>query len=376
MSKNGKGGGTTETTQSTSYAPWISGAQQAALGIALGQNLPFLQAPAYSHAGFNPDQMRAFDMARGMALDYGGSNSRTPVPSPGSYRMTAASANPGFGGSASMQAAQAGPARAGSVQLGARDFEPFMSPYLDSVADTTIDAMRRERDNNRAAIGARSAASGGFGGSGAAIEGALNDRNFTSEAGRMVAQLRQQGFDTATANALANTNLRQQTELQNAGFEQQALQANADRQQQANSTNAGYQQQALQSNADRRQQSNLFNAGNEQEARMANIDNMLRSLGLSDQMMDSDLARRLAVLNALMGAGNMQQDDMQTQLGRPYEALARLYGFIPPVYDVSSVGTQPNNSPGFMQQLLGAGSFLAGQGGLSGLFGGPGNLLT
>lgn len=215
-----------------------------------------------------------------------------------------------------------------------------MSPYKSTVIDTTLNNMRRERDNNNASVSAQAAARGAFGGSGEALGIAQNNRNFASDAGQLSAQLMDQGFNAAQGLASANADRRQQTELSNAGFTQQT-----------NLSNAANQQQA-----------NLQNAMWEMEAGRNNMDNAYRMLNLEDQFKNSDLQRQMTLINALLGTGASQQNDMQDQLNAPYEALARLFQFVPQQYDVTQVGTQPDNSPSLFQQLLGAGLAIGGMG--------------
>ncbi len=323
----GKGSGTTETTQQTEYAPWINQAQQGAFGMALAQNLPdLMRSGQYSHAGFNMDQQKGFDLVRDAVGDY----------SRGGRTMVPASAYSQGMRPSTMDAATSQAAQAGQVQLGPTEFEAFMSPYKSTVIDTTLNNMRRERDNNNASVSAQAAARGAFGGSGEALGIAQNNRNFASDAGQLSAQLMDQGFNTAQGLASANADRRQQTELSNAGFEQQTNLANAQNEQQANLQNALWQM----------------------EAGRNNMDNAYRLLNLEDQFKNTDLQRQMQLINALLGTGAFQQNDMQDQLNAPYEALARLFQYVPQQYDVFQTGTSPDNSPNPLAQILGIGGKL------------------
>ena len=145
-----------------------------------------------------------------------------------------------------------------------------------------------------------------------------------------------QGFNTAQGLASANADRRQQTELSNAGFEQQTNLANAQNEQQANLQNALW----------------------EMEAGRNNMDNAYRLLNLEDQFKNTDLQRQMQLINALLGTGAFQQNDMQDQLNAPYEALARLFQYVPQQFDFTSVKTEPDNSPSLFQQLIGVGGKL------------------
>jgi len=325
------GGGTTETTQQTQYAPWISQAQQSALGMALAQNLPDLsRSGQYSHAGFNMDQQKGFDLVRDAVGDY----------SRGGRTMVPASAYSQGMRPSTMDAATSQAAQAGQVQLDPNEYEAFFSPYKSTVIDTALNNMRRERDNNNASVSAQAAARGAFGGSGEALGIAQNNRNFASDAGQLSAQLMDQGFNAAQALASGNADRRQQTELSNAGFTQQT-----------NLSNAANQQQA-----------NLQNAMWEMEAGRNNMDNAYRMLNLEDQFKNTDLQRQMQLINALLGTGAFQQNDMQDQLNAPYDALARLFQYVPQIYESTTTGTQPDNSPSLFQQLMGAGLAIGGMG--------------
>lgn len=321
------GGGTQQTTQETSYAPWISGAQQGALGIALGQNLANLRAPGYSHAGLNLDQQKSYDLFRGIVNDVE-SGGRTMVPGMGGQNFVPAS----------MQSATSNAAKATAQQLGPTDYQPFMDPYIGSVVNSTADIARRERDNSLAASSAKYAGRSGAPGSGEALEAAQIMRGFNESMPQLNAQLMSQGFNTAQGLAGSNVDRRQQTELSNAGFQQQTNEANADRLQQMYGTNAGYRQQAG----------------------MSGLDNLYRMLALEDQFKNSYLDRQQGAAAGLRSVGGEQQQDMQSILNMPYDALARIFQYVPQVYDQRSVGTQPDNSPSLFQQLLGAGLTIGG----------------
>lgn len=140
------GGSDTQTTTmnqtaGTSYAPWIGNLQKALGGTALGLTQNFLgNAPNYGVAGFNPDQLKGFDMLRGSALQYGASGG---VPSYADMMKDG---------------------RMNAAQLGANDYQQFMNPFVQSVIDPTLQNLQRQKANTAAEIDARSAAAGAYGG--------------------------------------------------------------------------------------------------------------------------------------------------------------------------------------------------------------------
>lgn len=295
---SGKGGGTTQTTQETNYGPWISDAQKAALGIAGIQNAGAIgRSSDYSHAGFNMDQQKGFDSVRGMLNQWG----------PGTNNSAGAQGMVGQIGSYLGQGTNAQAAR-----LGGTDYQEFMNPYLETVLQPATDELQRQTENARALQGGKAAASTGYGGSRGKLAELQLDRGMQETGPRLVADTMARGYDTASGLAEGNTNREQQTSLQNANNSMQGA------------------------------------------------NTMISSAGMLDSLLNSDFNRNRNVINDLLGIGSFQQSDMQDQLEDPLEALARLYGFVPQMYDQTQTSTQPDNSPGFLQQLLGAGLAIGG----------------
>ncbi len=296
----GKGSGTTETTQQTEYAPWISQAQQSALGMALAQNLPDLsRSGQYSHAGFNMDQQKGFDSVRNMLNQWGPGTDTTA----GARGMLGQVGD--FIGKGS---------NATAAQLSPDAYREFMNPYVQDVLVPATNELQRQTENARAGLGARAAAAGAYGGSRGALQEAQLDRSLQETGSRLVADTMAQAYDKATALAEGNTNRQQQTSLQNAN-----------------------------------------NA-------MQGANTMISSAGMLDSLLNSDFSRGRSVISDLLSTGAFQQNDMQDQLNAPYEALARLFQYVPQQYDVFQTGTAPDNSPSFLQQLLGAGLAIGGMG--------------
>lgn len=296
----GGGNKTQQTTQQNNYDPWISGAQKDIFGISAIQNAGDInRSSQYSHAGFNPDQQKGFDSVRGMLNQWG----------PGTNNSAGAQGMIGQIGSYLGQGTNAQAAR-----LGGTDYQEFMNPYLQTVLQPATDELQRQTENARAGLGARAAAAGSFGGSRGALQEAQLDRSLQETGSRLVADTMARGYDTASGLAEGNTNRQQQTNLQNANNSMQGA------------------------------------------------NTMISGAGMLDSLMNSDFSRNRNVINDLLGTGAFQQSDMQSQLEDPLEALARLYGFVPQVYDATQTSTQPDNSPGFLQQLLGAGLAIGGMG--------------
>ena len=291
--------GNTSTT--TSYPEWTQAFNQAVANAGFNMLSPQLQTSPFQVAGLNPDQMKAFDLTRDMTLGaFAGPNQNMQQAMQG--LMNASGGN--------TQAAMM-PA----AQTGAMDFAQFMNPFQQAVVDTTMRNMQREKNRTSAEIGARAASAGSFGGSREAVQRANLDRNFTDQAGQMVAQLMSQGYDRATAMAQANTALRQS----------------------ANAANQG----ALNNMA------------------QFNVANQIALPALLDRLQTNQQARQTNALQALLGVGNQQQAFAQTALDTPMRSLERLLGMSPNVFNQTTTGTSastaPTGAPSVGQQLFGFG---------------------
>lgn len=295
-----KGGNKTQTTSqssTTNYPQWTQDAGQNAYNVANSLTGPFLQTPAYGVAGFNSDQLKGFDLVRQMTQ---GAFTGTPTAVPTGATMTAANSN--------------------AAQLGAGDISAFLNPYTSAVVDQAANKARGELAKTEAGIGARYAAAGAFGGGREALARGKAKEAFDENLQATTAQLLAQGYDNATATAMANTQLRQQT-----------AENNAQREQDARSANLGYGLQAAQ---------------------------------LAEAMRNGNVDRQNTALQQLLGTGAVQQQLGQNALDLPLRNLQILLGATPGVFNTSGVqtGTSPDNRPGALQQLLGGALTIGGMG--------------
>ena len=175
-------------TQTTSMPDYVVDAQKNMLGSAQSILNPYLNAgqTGYGIAGFNQDQNDAFDAVRGMAAD--------------------AQANGG---------------------LNPNEINPYLNPYTQQVVDTSNQTLRDESERNQNAIRARTAAGSSFGGSNSRgfLMEAEENRNLDKQIASNTAALMAQGYDKATATALAAQGLKQQSVqgLLNVGNQEQEL---------------------------------------------------------------------------------------------------------------------------------------------------------
>lgn len=349
MASGGKGG-TQTTTQKTELPQYVQDAQQNLINQGQTMTGPFTQTPGYAKAGFNADQLMAFDLARGMAQD-----AFTPQSSGMSF-LDGVTASPSLltGAAQAGPAAAAGAQQAGeqfkagdAAQLGANEFQPFMNPYTSNVLDTTLNTMRREKNATAADIGARAAASGSFGGSREAVQRAQLDKNYGDQVSQTAANLMSQAFNNAQGLASNNAQMRQQTALQNTSLDNTLRFGQA-------ATNAKLATDAALANAGAANQVNLTNAGYRQQAGLANqnavndIANQnagrnLQAATVANTLDNNTYQRRAAALQQLLGIGNSQQEFAQGVIDAPWTMLDRLRSTTPSLNNTG--GTTTTEAP-------------------------------
>ncbi len=223
----------------------------------------------------------------------------------------------------------------------------YQNPYTSQVIDQTMNDLNRQRAIDQQGLNAQAAKSGAFGGSRQAVAQAEMNRNYNDQFARTAAQLRNQGFDTA-ANLMQND--------LNRGLQAQGMNQGA----------------ALQSANTRMGAAGAYG-------------------GLGQQMQNM----RAQDINALMGAGQMQQaqtqrnydlanQDFQNQFNYPLQQLAIRQGAlgaaIPNTGQTQSTPIYQNPVGNFVGGLGAVNSLLSpGQGQpsfLSGIASGIGKGLT
>jgi hypothetical protein len=152
------------------------------------------------------------------------------------------------------------PTRSTAEQVSAGEIQQFLNPYTQNVVDTTLQQMTRQRDETAAKNGARAAAAGAFGGSRQALQSAQLDRSFGEQVQNATATLMSAGFDKATATAMANAQMRQQTGQANQQASNAAAQFGASAQNNANLANQSAQNAAAQFGAGAQNTAALTNA--------------------------------------------------------------------------------------------------------------------
>ena len=166
-------------TGQTQQTQQLDPAQQAMLREVYGQGRalaaqPFVPYTGARVAGFNPDQLRAFQATRGLFESGMGYDPITGL---------------------------AGLAQAPAPSLLQTDISAYQSPYTQQVIDTTLGDIRREQDIAQRRAQESAIRAGAFGGSRSAIMEAEAARPYIQEAARTAAGLRQAGFGQALGAA-------------------------------------------------------------------------------------------------------------------------------------------------------------------------------
>jgi hypothetical protein len=291
------GGGTQTTTEQsqTSYPQWTQDAQQNTYSTGMGMLENFLRNPQYAVAGLTTDQLKGFDLARDTARQV---FTAPQLSAPGNPNLTAAMSS--------------------AAQVTPDAIKGMMNPYIDAVESRALDSLRRSHLDNDAAIAAKYAAGSSFGGSGSALARGQAARAYYETVANTSAQLRAAGYDKATAAALANAQMQQQT--------------------------------------------GLANQSAENTMRTTGADYGLKATQVDDQLRNTLLARQQAAQQGLMQGGGQQQQFAQSALDVPWTMLQMLMGLTPKQTNSQTYGTKETEGGGtsMFQSLLGAGTTLLG----------------
>lgn len=333
MSGGGKGGKQT-STQKVELPSYVTNAQQGLLSAGQRLTAPFLEsAPTETVAGFTPNQNLGFDIGRDVALSILGNPGSRTIPGQAAHM-----GDPALAG----RPATAGAMTSRAASVGGADIQALLNPYISSVVDTTVNRMRGERDRTDANIGAKYAAAGSFGGSREAVQRAALDESFGEQVASTTAQLMAAGYDQATATALANAQMQQQTNL-----------ANQSAQNSANQFNAGLLNNAAQFDANARNNAGQFNA-------QTLNDYALRAAQAESGLLDAQQGRQMSALELLLGIGGQQQGQNQALLDVPWQALERLNSVVPKQTESTQTSTQPRQGGGLLGSILGTGLSILG----------------
>jgi hypothetical protein len=210
--------------------------------------------------------------------------------------------------------------------LAGTDLKPYMNPFQSNVIDTTMADLERSRRLQRNADAARASAAGAFGGSRHGVADSL-----TNEA-----------FGRTGANTLANLNLGNFSQAQNAAVGDIARRFGADQANQQAGLSAGLANQqaglaaaqlnqqgffggqtAAQADLARQLQASLAN----QQAGLAGADLNLRGGGLFGALSDQQLGQAMTRAGAANQAGQQQRSIEQQHIDAAFAEFLRRFNY-------------------------------------------------
>lgn len=319
----------------TSYPQWTQDAQQDTYQTGTGFLENFLRYPEYGVAGFTTDQLKAFDLIRDSA--------RNVFTAPASV----APGNPNLKAHLASGTSMS-PASMDASRVSGAGIQAMMNPFTDEVVNATRDTINRDYRDKDAQIAAKYASGASFGGSGEALARGQLARGANETLANTTAALRSQAYDKATATALANAQLGQQ----------------------AATTNSGYEQQAGLTNATLAQQIALANAASQNSMLTTGADYGLKAAQVNDQFKTSDLARQMAIVEALLKGGTQQQELAQEAIDMPKSALAFLLSLTPQQMNSQTYTQGKTTKTASPAETIG--SLVKSISGIKGFFGGTG----
>lgn len=267
----GKGGGSQTTTQQLDpmLKPYVQYALEQGKSQYQTRTSGYKPYTGQTVAGFTPDTQAYFAGVRGLA--------------PNNADMQAASRTANAAGTGYLgTTAQYDPTTFSGNVVSGEDISKYMNPYTDDVIKRQMASMGQQRDEAAAALRTRQAGAGALGGSRAAVETVLANQKYNQQMADTEAQLRMQGYDRATATALA-------------------------------------QQQALNQAERDTEQSQQFGATFEERAAADRAQFGLQKASELAQLSEAERAQEIERLNALKGIGTQQQLLNQAQLEDQYK---------------------------------------------------------
>lgn len=238
------GGGDTGSSQQTSKVelpPWVDAAAQSNYGMAQSiANKPFKQYGGPEVAGLAPEFYSAQGMLGNLDDYYGNYGGATDT----FNRLT------GF------NARDVNAPTVKADMLKNTDLSAYLNPYIENVENRAVGAAERSGTQAQNKIAADAAHGGSAFGSRQALQQAVQGAETTRGIGDLSAQLRMQGYDKATANAMADLDRKLKAETQTGQWSMEGQRAN----QAADISGAGIQADAargLTSTADAAQKAQM-----------------------------------------------------------------------------------------------------------------------
>jgi hypothetical protein len=266
----GKGGSTTTKQQlDPMLKPYVEYALQQGKQQYQDRTSGYKPYSGQTVAGFTPDTQAYFSGVRGLTANNADM---------GAASRAANEAGTGYLGTT----AQYDPSKFSGNVVSGEDINRYMNPFTEDVIKRQMASMGQQRDEAAAALRARQAGSRALGGSRAAVESVLANQKYNETMANTEAELRMQGYDKATATALA-------------------------------------QQQALNQAARDEEQSKQFGATFEERAAADRAQFGLQKANELAQLSEAERAQEIDRLNMLKGIGTQQQLLNQAQLEDQYK---------------------------------------------------------
>lgn len=276
-----------------------------------GRNLalqPYVAPPADRVAPFSPDTLAAFDLVR--------QNVGSTLPAYQNAMQTAERLQgyqaPNVGTSFTPQSVQTqfDPRTVDATtwaSLAANGgLDQYMNPYTQNVIDTSLADLENQRAVQYNNLASQAQAAGAFGGSRFGVAQGQFEADALRDKATLAAQLRNQGFESASQRMLADAGM-----LNQAAFANQAAGITADQ--------MGFQGQLANQGADlTAQQMGLQGQMANQNASLASVDVQNRNAFLQGVLGDRIGAANAADATALGGIGATQQAFGQQQLDNQY----------------------------------------------------------
>ena len=183
------GGGSTTTTQKLdpTVAPFVKFALNEGKGSYLDRKGNYQPYGGDLVAGFNPDTQDYFTGVRGLTAGTGEIDEATGM---------ARDAYGNYANAPNYQGAQFDPRR-----VSAANIREYMNPYQQQAIDAAMGGINRRQAEEAANLRTRQAGSSALGNSRAAIESALQDREYRQIAADTEARMTAEGYDKASAMA-------------------------------------------------------------------------------------------------------------------------------------------------------------------------------
>jgi hypothetical protein len=237
-----------------------------------------------------------------------------------------------------------------AAQSAVGGIQTYMNPYTQSVVDTSMADLERQRQMQTNALGAQATQARAFGGSRQGVAEALTNEAFARQGGQLAAGLRQAGFNTALGAAQQDTAASLQAALANQAAGSRAAEFGQQTGLQAQGMNQQVGLQAALANQAAQAQAQQFGQQTGLQAALANQQAGLQGaqFGLSAANQMSGLAGQGFGFGQQIGQQQMQQGAMQQMLNQQLIDAARAqYG--------GFVGA-PQQSLGLPMAAVGAGN--------------------